>query len=309
MRLYDVVNDMRDPGRLTLAAGRLELVLSPSSGGGIARFDHVGEDGRRTEILRGLAGSTSNILDFACFPLVPFCNRIRGGRFNFRGRDVALAPNLPGDPSPLHGQGWLAAWDLISAGAATADLFFFHRPGEWPWAYEARQHFALDPDGLAITLSCLNRSDSPMPCGLGLHPYFHCTPDTVIDATVGCAWTIDGDVLPVERVPAEGRYDLRGRKACGQGLDNCFGDWDGAARIGTPGLPVRTILSSPDARFFQLYSPVGGGLFAAEPVTHANAALNAPEEDWPALGLRILAPAESMMMTMRLDVIAGEEAD
>jgi aldose 1-epimerase len=110
-------------------------------------------------------------------------------------------------------------------------------------------------------------------------------------------------MLPVDRVPAEGRYDLRGRKACGQGLDNGFGDWGGVARIGTPGLPFRTVLSSPEARFFQLYSPAAGGVFAAEPVTHANAALNAPEEDWPALGLRVLAPGESMKMTMRLDVI------
>ena len=53
-----------------------------------------------------------------------------------------------------------------------------------------------------------------------------------------------------------------------------------ARSISDPDLPFRIEMSSPDARFFQLYSPASGGLFVAEPVTHANAALNAPEAEW-----------------------------
>jgi aldose 1-epimerase len=64
-------------------------------------------------------------------------------------------------------------------------------------------------------------------------------------------------------------------------------------------------MSSPDARFFQLYSPREGGLFVAEPVTHANAALNAPEEQWPQLGLRVLEPGEEMTLDMRIAVRAS----
>ena len=63
-------------------------------------------------------------------------------------------------------------------------------------------------------------------------------------------------------------------------------------------------MSSDDARFFQLYSPQSGGIFVIEPVTHANAALNAPQDEWPELGMRILAPGESMSLTMRLTVDA-----
>ena len=64
-------------------------------------------------------------------------------------------------------------------------------------------------------------------------------------------------------------------------------------------------MSSPDARFFQLYSPASGGLFVAEPVTHANAAMNAPEEEWAELGMRVLEPGETMSLTMRVDVLAA----
>ena len=46
-----------------------------------------------------------------------------------------------------------------------------------------------------------------------------------------------------------------------------------------PDWPYQVRLSSPDARFFQLYSPGEGGIFVAEPVSQANAALNATEEN------------------------------
>ena len=65
-----------------------------------------------------------------------------------------------------------------------------------------------------------------------------------------------------------------------------------------------TKLESSDARFFQLYSPPQGGIFVAEPVSHANAALNAPEVQWPELGMRVLGPGEAMGLDMRLDVVA-----
>ncbi|MFN3387534.1 MAG: aldose 1-epimerase [Allosphingosinicella sp.] len=294
---------MTGPSTLALSAGRLSLVLAPSMGGSIARFDHESGDGRCTPVLRGTQGTPDDILAYANFPLVPFVNRIRDGRFVFRGREVRLAPNLPGDPSPLHGQGWLAPWRVERCSAAEAELAFDHEPGEWPWAYAARQVFALDEGGLTLTISCTNTSDTPMPCGLGCHPYFPCTEETVLDTGVECVWTIDEKVLPVEKVPAEGRFDLRARKVCRQDLDHGFSGWSGRARIEDPSLPFAIEMSSGDARFFQLYSPTAHPIFVAEPVTHANAALNAPEEQWDELGLRVLAPGESMALTMRIDVL------
>lgn len=142
-----------------------------------------------------------------------------------------------------------------------------------------------------------------MPCGLGQHPYFPCTAATHLDTQVTSVWTVDEDVLPVAKVPAEGRYDLRNRPVCVQNLDNGFGGWGGEARIFDPGAPFSIELSSPDAGFFQLYSPVAGGLFVAEPVTHANAAMNEPEERWEELGLNVLAPGDTMRLAMRMEVI------
>lgn len=286
---------------VNLFAGNLWLELSPSVGGAISAFQWTDADGARP-ILRKCNSPLEKVLDAGCFPLVPYVNRVRGGCFTFRGRTVRLKPNMAGDPSPLHGQGWLNAWEIARSDGTNAVLAYRHEAGEWPWSYDARQDFSLDERGLSVRLTCRNTSDEPMPCGLGEHPYFDCGPDTRIDTQVDCAWTVDENVLPVEKVPAEGRYDLRDRHVCGQDLDNGFGGWGGQARMTDPGWPYELRLSSPEAKFFQLYSPSQGGIFVAEPVTHANAALNQSESEWPALGMRVLDSGEAMSLDMRLDV-------
>ena len=82
-----------------------------------------------------------------------------------------------------------------------------------------------------------------------------------------------------------------------------FGGWGSEARMSNPEWPYVLSLSSPEAKFFQLYSPPDGGIFVAEAVTHANAALNHPESEWPRLGMRVLDPGESMSLGVRIEVI------
>jgi aldose 1-epimerase len=286
---------------LILSHETLELELSPSTGGAISNFAWTGKDDR-TPILREGHTPLQNVLDAAAFPLVPFSNRIRGGCFTFRDRQVRLSPNMAGDPSPLHGQGWTNAWTIESRSAAAAVLTFEHDPGEWPWAYRARQEFRIEGNALHLRLGCRNLAVDPMPCGLGFHPYFRCGPETRIRTEVAEVWTVDDKVLPVERIAAEGRYALADDPVCGRCLDNGYGGWSGRALFSDPGWPFEIELSSPQARFFQLYSPSDGGLFVAEPVTHANAALNEPEEKWAALGMQVLEPGEEMILDARVAV-------
>lgn len=291
--------------RICLRTENLELALSHSVGGSIASLEWLGDGFPACGLMRGSHSDSNNVLDAASFPLVPFVNRIRGSRFTFRGREVALKPNMAGDASVLHGQGWLNPWQVLFADGQEAELAFEHAAGEWPWTYEARQHFAIDEGGLTVRLSCLNTSAEAMPCGLGQHPYFPCSEETILDTKVTHAWEIDAHILPTVKVPATGRFDLRERKVCGQGLDHGFCGWAGEARMSDPGWPAQILMSSTEASFIQLYSPAEGGLFVAEPVSHANAALNAPEEEWPDLGMRVLEPGEEMQLTMRLEVRPG----
>lgn len=294
-------------GPLRLRAGALEVELWPAIGGSIGRFDRIDEDGRQP-LLRGAEGALDDVLAAACFPLVPYANRIRGGRFTCDGREVRLEPNMAGDASPLHGTGWLAAWDVASSDEREAVLVYRHPAGEWPWAFEARQTIALDPDGFSVTLACRNLSPEPMPCGLGLHPYYPCDAATILDTTVASAWTVDAAVLPVDKVPATGRYDLRNRRISGQGLDNGYDGWGGDARFIWPGRRAGLRLTSPDAHCFQVYAPPSGGFFAAEPVQNANAALNEPQGRWPELGITMVEQGREASLHARFDVMLQSNA-
>ena len=288
--------------RITLRSAALEVQLLPAIGGSIVRFDRYA-GGRRQPLLRGADAEITDVLQAGCFPLVPFVNRIRGGTFTCDGHVITLSCNSPGDPSPMHGQGWRARWHVEEEARDHAKLSFHHPAGEWPWDYEATMAFTLDADGLSLELTCRNLSAERMPCGLGFHPYYPCTNTTVLDTVVASAWTIDALVLPVANVPAEGRYDLRARGICGQSLDNGFDGWNGTAAITWPGEPASLRLSSPDAGRFQVYSPPQGGLFVAEPVQQANAALNAPQEEWAALGLTLLEQGQSRALHARFEII------
>lgn len=286
--------------RLALRAGKLQLEIAPELGGSIVAFERV--DSRAALPILRDARDASNVLEASSFPLVPFVNRIRNGRFSFRGREVSLTANMAGDLNPLHGQGWLSPWQVEEGGGANALLRYRHRPGEWPWDYDATQEFALDEHGLSIVLACLNNSTEPMPCGLGQHPYFQCGHNTRISADVQCAWTIDEQTLPVAKVAAAHRYSLDDRRICGQDLDNGFGGWSGEVSIRDPNWPFDLRLSAR-TNYLHIYSPLDSNFFAAEPVTQANATLNEPEEKWPELGLKVLAPGEETSLEIRIDVI------
>ena len=302
-----------DGGWLSLSAGDLRLELAPEVGGTIARFGversppapagrGTPAEARYVPIMRPAPAALDDALDAACFPLVPYSNRVRDGRFDFAGHRVELTRNMAGQAHPLHGDGWRAPWRVLRASELMAELAYRHEPADWPWAYEATQRFDLDAEGMTVRLACRNLSDEPMPCGLGLHPYFPCNGTTVLDAAVDWAWTIDDEVMPVDRVPARDRYDLRNRMICGQDLDNGFEGWAGEAAISWPDAGWCLTFTCPDATRFQVYSPASGGVFVAEPVTNANAALNRPVADWPASGLHILRPGDEVAMVTRFTV-------
>jgi aldose 1-epimerase len=283
--------------RVRLQAGELELELAPAVGGSVAAFRAFGEP-----VFRPTPAGYADVLDAASFPLVPFCNRIRDGRFRCGGREVRLPPNLSPQKHPLHGHGWRGAWTVERAGAADAELAFVHAPGPWPWAYEARQVFALDDRGATMTLGVTNRSGETMPAGLGFHPYFPTNAETVLATRVTEVRPVDAEVMPTGIAPARGRYDLRDRRIDAADLDNGYEGWSGEAEVRWPDRRLAVRITAGDAaRRLQVYAPPEGGVLCVEPVTHTNDAFSQPEGRWAALGLRRLPPGAGFELQARFE--------
>jgi aldose 1-epimerase len=295
--------------KLILRAGNLEAGLAPDVGGSITHLS-ARTSNATLHLLRPAPESFDEVRKAGCYPLVPFSNRLRNGCFEMRGRRICLPPNIAGQKHPLHGMGWRRPWFVSEHCSEHAELVFRHAPSEWPWEFEARQRFELDESALSITLSVRNLSADPMPAGLGLHPYFLCDRRTTLDAKTHSVWLTDDELIPTSCERVRGRYALRRRPMLDQSLDNGYQGWNGEALVDWGHAGLRILARS--TQYFQvfsprpgagLYAPAGWGVFAAEPVTHMNAALNRPHAQWQQAGLSILQPGEQTALDVRFEVL------
>ena len=109
---------MAAPRLITLTDGVGEATVAPDLGGGLASYDLVGAAGRAALFRPCRDLSRAGPFDLANNLLVPWSNRISGGGFHFGGRFHPLEPNLPGEPYPIHGNGFSSAWAVRSRAPA-----------------------------------------------------------------------------------------------------------------------------------------------------------------------------------------------
>jgi aldose 1-epimerase len=255
---------------LSLRAGRIAVDLAPQAGGTIARFSVDDSDLLRPMPPEAIASGLGS--QASCYPLVPFSNRIADGRLTVDGREYVLPANSPGQRHPIHGEGWLRRWDVARHDARSAELIDrYEATGGWPFRYQARQTFRLEPDGLFVTMAIDNLEDHAVPAGLGLHPFFMKDDDTELAFQAGSVWLGDEEVLPTERIAVPADWNYATLRKVAAGLDNCFDGWDGRASIVWPRRRLRLELqASTPFRHTVVYTPGNRPYFCVEPVSHAN---------------------------------------
>ena len=258
-----------DTAYLVLRHEDTQLTLDAARGGAIREFSW-----RDRAIFRPTPyGAGTDPFALACFPMVPYANRIAHGRFNFGARTVHLKRNWGEDPHPLHGQGWRVPWQVCAATTSSALLIVEGGADEWPWHYLAEQQVQLSRSALSIRLSIENLAQSPMPVMLGLHPYF-CDPDQAqLQARTPSVWLTDEAFLPTEEVatPLDWSFD-RARLLTAVPLDHCFTHWNGSAVIRWPDLKVD--VRARNCGFLHVYAPPTRDFFCVEPLSAAAGALN-----------------------------------
>jgi aldose 1-epimerase len=256
---------------LVLAHGAWRARVLPDAGGLIASLDCGG-----VPVLRPMAEGATSPLDAACFPLVPWCNRIAAGRFYWDGAAVTLAPNFLPERHAIHGHGWQSAWAVVEQAPDRCTLLHSHdgaAPG-WRWAYEARQEVVLSDAGCAITLSLTNCSGRLMPAGLGLHPYLRRGAASHVRFWADAVVAVGADLIPTgDRLrPAQFGDFSQGSALPDSLIDHCFTGWDGTARVKDD---LGTItLRAEGASHLHLYAPDDPAILCLEPVSHLPDAAN-----------------------------------
>ncbi|WP_292116080.1 aldose 1-epimerase [Brevundimonas sp.] len=283
---------------IRLRAGGWRATLAPERGGAILDLSLGGRP-----VFRPTPDGATDMLDMACFPLVPYANRIADARFVFEGREVRLAAQDRFAPHALHGDGWLNPWTVETAGEARAELTL-DWPGQssvdgvgWPWPWRARQTITLTDQGLEIALSVTNTGETVMPAGLGLHPYFHKYPDARLTLSATGIWLTDAREIPERLAAPDAVADWTDGLALAEApfVDHAYADWNGEALLDGGGRRI-VLRGGEGADWAQVYAPVGADYFCVEPVTHRPDVLNAPGGERG--GLARLLPGESLTLAM-----------
>lgn len=239
----------------------------------------------------------------ASFPLIPYSNRVKHGRFDFAGNTYTLPLNFGDHPHSIHGVASKLLWQLQEQTDTKVTLKLDYKKADWPFDFSALQTFELEGQNLRHAISLTNTSGEPMPAGLGMHPYFPRHQQAHLRADVSHVWLTDDTCLPLNLVPCPKEWDLRDGVEVEKLLcDNQFEPWGGQAHITWPKDKMAVDLtSSEDLNRLVVYAPEGQDFFCVEPVTHMTDAFNHTANGMTKAqtGMRVLAPGETWNVWMK----------
>jgi aldose 1-epimerase len=290
-----------DVACVTLANTHLRLDVAPSLGGGITRFDWR-SDGALVPIFRRCrhVASDTDPNQLACYPMLPYSNRIGGGHFGVGGRRIDVPRNRVAEPLPIHGDGWLAHWGVAETSADRVRLTLDRSDGK-PFAYRATQTYALEGPTLVITLEVENTGRDALPFGLGIHPFLVRDAQTELSAAAAGLWLQGDDWLPLRHVPAPPAWQFGVAYPLPQTIVNhAFTGWSGQAAVVWPKRRLSLTIAS-DTDYYVLYTPPGEDFFCFEPVDHPINAMNLPGGA-ASHGMTMLARGEHLRRSFRFTV-------
>ena len=192
-----------------IAAGGYQAVAT-ELGGGLRELRHGGRPAiaeyQPDELPPGAAGQL----------LVPWPNRVDGGRYTVAGTEYQLDLSEPKTGNAIHGLGRWASWQAVrhDRHAVTLRLELLGRTG-YPFCLEIEVEYHLSDTGLRVSVTTRNVGAHAAPYGTGSHPYLTAGRGSVDDweLTLPAALWLPTDVRGIPSAPAVGvagtPYDFR----------------------------------------------------------------------------------------------------
>ncbi|MEB5923224.1 aldose-1-epimerase [Franconibacter daqui] len=140
--------------------------------------------------------------------LLPWPNRIAGGRYHYAGKTFTPAINDSESGSAIHGLLAWQNWQVAHQSAAEVTLTAFLPPTYgYPFMLACEVTWRLDAHaGLSACIATQNLGDEPAPYGAGAHPYLTCNLEKVDSCTVVIpaeqAFSVDAQRHPLHLVDA-----------------------------------------------------------------------------------------------------------
>jgi aldose 1-epimerase len=203
-------------------------------GGGLRTYDVAGRavvDG--FDVSARVEGGRGQVL-------APWPNRVSDGRYHWADQVQQLALSEAAAHNAIHGLVRWTEWSVVerSPSRVTVTTRVWPQPG-YPFLLDVTAAYALDDNGLTVTLTGRNAGDVALPYGVGQHPYVTAGTELVDDTVLtvpAAAWLrTDERGLPRSTEPVEGtQWDFRsGRPVRDTVLDTPYTelDRDGEGRV------------------------------------------------------------------------------
>ncbi len=159
------------------------------------------------------------------YMLVPYPNRIEGGRYTFEGRTYQFPIDEPDRDTSLHGTGYRSFWVCESKSDDSVTLVWRNAADavSYPFKVRARVRYTLTDDGLELSMTGINDGTVDAPWAFGIHPWLSNGKnlygnDPILEQNAKCSLrlgarthvTVDGNLVPNGTESVENtRFDLR----------------------------------------------------------------------------------------------------
>ena len=277
----------------------IKIGVSPACGAALTYFKIKNK--KNFDVMRNadsVSSKKSDVLSAAMFAMLPYPFHIKGGEFTYWGIKRLVPQTHPNFIYPIHGDGWRSKWNVVHQDATSLKLSLVHNKEKdkgYPFSYEASICYRLSDKKLEVELSLTNRALMPMPCGLGLHPFFNKTPDVTLTFNTKNVWYHQND--PIDRpykTPDE--WNFKDGKELGRSVfDTCFGGFDGDVKISWPQEKVTLDIKCDDIfSHIALYSPNRKSFFCIEPATMTCDAFNIASKGIVGSGIQSIGKDETL---------------
>lgn len=298
-----------------LSGGGYEADISSAHGGTCFRLLHTstGADILRTP--KNEAHRSENVYLFGNPALFP-PNRIKGGRFEFAGREYVFPLNEPATGCHIHGAMWEQRFEIVAQSEAHVRLRYRAAQGKYigfPHAFTFIRDYTLTENGLTEQTEITNDSSSVMPFMLAYHTTFNLpflknahTEDIRVRLAVGREEMRTEQFIPTGgfRAPAAREKALQSGNyiPIGEHLSAFYECHDTMLLTDTRHNISILYEGMPSAfPYRMLFQPADGTLFVCEPQTCAIDCfhLNGSPEKY---GLITVSPAETRVFQTRIAI-------
>lgn len=290
---------------IVLSNEHLQVGILPQVGGSLSFLKyHKGDS--VVDILRPADKGVTDPNNAAMFLMAPYCGRIRGGSFVYWGITRKVPRNQAGIADPIHGDAWKAVFEVVSCTPDRAELKMSHgrNEGGYPFSYDMTVVYALDGHRLTVRIELKNTMPLPIPCGMGVHPYFNKTKDVELDFKTKMVWSNWSDPIFDKPYVTPDTWQFEGGQPLKNAVfDTCFGGFNGEAKVNYPEKGVFvTISADPAFGHVVLYAPKGKGFFCLEPCTNAQNAFNLAAGGMVGTGIQSIGPNQTVTGDIVFDI-------